>query len=139
MADESTMAGAERVDEELVGAEPGAEQATATGAEIVHSEAYLAQAQARQKVGGILCYVLGLCTVMLDAAQCWDVYRNAQSLDWLTIAVTNFPVMWITVSYMGMLSKERRDILSAVVGESGTRPGLLDAVIQVAASRRGVK
>ena len=74
---------------------------------------------------------------MLDAAQCWDVYRNAHSLDWLTIAVTNFPVMWITVSYMGMLSKERRDILSAVVGDSGTRPGLVDAIIQVAAVRRG--
>lgn len=76
---------------------------------------------------------------MLVAAQCWDVYENARSLDWLTIAVTTFPVMWITVSYMGMLGKERRDILSAVVGDSGTRPGLVDAVIQVAAVRRGVK
>lgn len=138
MADEPTMAGAGEEDA-MVGRASGAEPPAATGTEIINSEAYVAQAQARQKVGGILCYVLGLCTLMLDAAQCWDVYKNAQSLDWLTIAVTNFPVMWITVSYMGMLGKERRDILSAVVGDSGIRPGLVDAVIQVAAIRRGVK
>ena len=111
--------------------------AAAAGVDITQNENYIAQAKARQVVGGVICYILGLCTLLLVAAQCWDVYHNNHSLDWITVSVTTFPVMWISVSYMGMLGKERRDILSAVVGESEAKSGgFIESLLQFLVARR---
>lgn len=70
--------------------------------------------------------VLGIGTILLDLAQCWDVVKNGRSLDFAVVGVVNFPAMWIAVSYMGMLNRERKDVLSAVVGDSTIGGGFLD-------------
>ena len=109
------------------------------GAEVTQTETYVAGSKSRNRVGATICYVMAVNTLLLVVAQCWGVYKSGHTVDWLTAGVVLFPSMSIAMSYMGLLNKERRDVLSAVVGDANTRPGVVEGFFEFLRMRRGAR
>jgi len=56
-------------------------------------------------------------------------------IDAINIASNLWPIALVVWVWNGVLNKERKDVLSAVVGDSGSRPGMLETVINAMAGR----
>lgn len=131
----ATAAASDAEGPDVVASGDDTETTTATGAEITGTETYIAGSKARNAIGRFLSWVLGLCTVLITGTNCWVAVQTGHMIDAINIASNLWPIALVVWVWNGVLNKERKDVLSAVVGDSGSRPGMLETVINAMAGR----
>lgn len=103
------------------------------------SPEYQREARIRAVIGVTMCAVLGIMALMFTATICWVALERKEFPDMFLILVVVGPVMGIGWLFMGLINKERRDLLSVVLGDNQAGGGVLGTVIDVLASRRAAK
>lgn len=101
------------------------------------SPEYQREARVRAVIGVTMCAVLGLMALMFTATICWVAIDRKEFPDWFLVLVVVGPVMGIGWLFMGLINKERRDLLSVVLGDSQASGGVLGTIFDVLAARRG--
>ena len=101
------------------------------------SPEYQREARIRAVIGIVMCVVLGLTTLAAMGTVCAVAVMDKTFPDILLIAVILFPTTCIAWQFMGLINKERRDVLSVVLGDNPNSSGILGTVLDVLAARRG--
>lgn len=100
------------------------------------SPEYLREAKTRATIGRIMCIVLAVMTLMYTATICWVSIERKEFPDWFLVLVVVGPVLGIGWQYMGLINKERRDLLSVVLGDNQAGGGFVGSFFDFLASRR---
>lgn len=89
----------------------------------------------REKIGIIVSVILMIACMLFTVQICWVGYLNRTFPDIMLVIVVLFPLTALAWFYMGLINKERRDVLSAIVGDSG-QEGILTTILSALAARR---
>ena len=100
------------------------------------SPEYQREARIRAVIGVTMCIVLGVMALMSSATICWVSVDRKEFPDWFLVLVVVGPVMAIGWQFMGLINKERRDVLSVVLGDNQAGGGFVGTFFEFLASRR---
>lgn len=100
------------------------------------SPGYEREAALRARMGFMMCVVLAIAVLAITASVCAVSLYRKEFPDVMLIAVILCPVMAIAWLFMGLINKERSDILSAVLGSSGGNTTVFGTVLDALASRK---
>ena len=109
---------------------------TTSSTPLTLSPEYQREARIRAVIGMVMCVVLGLTTLMAMVTVCAVAVLDKAFPDLMLIAVILFPTTCIAWQFMGLINKERRDVLSVVLGDNQSNGGVLGTVLDVLAARR---
>lgn len=102
------------------------------------SPEYQREAKVRAVIGVTMCVVLAVMALMFAATICWVSIDRKEFPDWFLVLVVVGPVMGIGWLFMGLINKERRDLMSVVLGDSQAGGGFVGAFFDFLAARRKV-
>jgi hypothetical protein len=119
-------------------AEDTVEEAPAlTPPSITLSPEYQREAKQRASIGFIMCLVLAIETLALTGVISYVAVVRKEFPDWLLISVISFPVWALSWFFMGLINKERADVVSAVLGiDRSNQPGMMASILEVILNRR---
>jgi hypothetical protein len=101
------------------------------------SPEYQREAKQRASIGFIMCLVLAIETLALTGVISYVAVVRKEFPDWLLISVISFPVWALSWFFMGLINKERADVVSAVLGiDRSNQPGMMASILEVILNRR---
>lgn len=104
---------------------------------ITLSPEYQREAKQRASIGFIMCLVLAIETLALTGVISFVAIARKEFPDWLLISVISFPVWALSWFFMGLINKERADVVSAVLGiDRSNQPGMVASILEVLLNRR---
>lgn len=89
---------------------------------------------ARNWMGVLMCMVMAGCNIAITAATVIVAIARKEFPSTMLVATVIIPTMCIAWYYMGIINKERRDILSAVFGDN-LKNGTIGEIVSVVRNR----
>lgn len=89
---------------------------------------------ARNWMGVLMCLVMAGCNIAITAAAVIVSIARKEFPSTMLVATVIIPTMCIAWYYMGIINKERRDILSAVFGDN-LKNGTIGEIVSVVRNR----
>lgn len=66
---------------------------------------------------------------MVCGANCYVAVKTGNMIEAFTTASNLWPIALVVWVWNGVINKERKDVLSAVVGDTSKRPGFIEVVV----------